>query len=224
MKTVFDLSRDEIVALTDEEISLYIDKELANKGIPIEAKNWNIKNKKEISYPKTGVPLFVLKDIGIGFRTIEGATEVANLLVKYNAFKTESRYLAGSYEQFWIMKEGVCPAVKGETGYSKEEFDKIDEKNKNPELTSINTFNDTVKKANEIKDRVLKYVYNIRQERSYNNDMVGIFERYKDITDGDMEVAMNFIKEAYPFNEETEVFIREKFDMSIPVPIPDELK
>lgn len=220
MKTVFDLSRDEIVALTDEDISLYIDKELANKGIPIEAKNWNIKNKKEISYPKTGVPLFVLKDIGIGFRTIEGATEVANLLVKYNAFKTESRYLAGSYEQFWIMKEGVCPAVKGETGYSKEEFDKIDEKNKNPELTSINTFNDTVKKANEIKDRVLKYVYNIKQERSYNNDMVGIFERYKDIADGDMEVAMNFIKEAYPFNEETESFIRKKFDM----PMPNESK
>lgn len=26
MKTVFDLSRDEIVALTDEEISLYIDR------------------------------------------------------------------------------------------------------------------------------------------------------------------------------------------------------
>ena len=147
-------------------------------------------------------------------------TEVANLLVKYNAFKTESRYMAGSYEQFWIMKEGVCPAVKGETGYSKEEFDKIDEKNKNPELTSINTFNDTVKKANEIKDRVLKYVYNIKQERSYNNDLVGIFERYKDIADGDMEVAMNFIKEAYPFNEETESFIRKKFDM----PIPDESK
>lgn len=224
MKTVFDLSRDEIVSLTCKEIYLYIDKELAGKGIPIEAKNWNIKNEKEVVYPRMGVPVFMLKDIGIGFRTIEGATEVANLLVKYNAFKTESRYLAGSYEQFWIMKEGVCPAVKGETGYSKEEFDKIDEKNKNPELTSINTFNDTVKKANEIKDRVLKYVYNIKQERSYNNDMVGIFERYKDIADGDMEVAMNFIKEAYPFNEETEVFIRKKFDMSIPVPIPDELK
>lgn len=220
MKTIFDLSRDEIVELTDKDISLYIDKELANKGIPIEAKNWNIKNKKEVVYPRTGVPVFMLKDIGIGFRTIEGATEVANLLVKYNAFKTESRYLAGLYEQFWIMKEGVCPAVKGETGYSKEEFDKIDEKNKNPELTSINTFNDTVKKANEIKDRVLKYVYNIKQERSYNNDLVGIFERYKDIADGDMEVAMNFIKEAYPFNEETESFIRKKFDM----PIPDESK
>lgn len=220
MKTVFDLSRDEIVSLTCKEIYLYIDKELAGKGIPIEAKNWNIKNEKEVVYPRTGVPVFMLKDIGIGFRTIEGATEVANLLVKYNAFKTESRYLAGSCEQFWIMKEGVCPAVKGETGYSKEEFDKIDEKNKNPELTSINTFNDTVKKANEIKDRVLKYVYNIKQERSYNNDMVGIFERYKDIADGDLEVAMNFIKEAYPFNEETESFIRKKFDM----PIPNELE
>lgn len=213
------LSKEDVDKIHSYGIKLPTNR-LGNEGIPIEAKNWNIKNKKEVVYPRTGVPVFMLKDIGIGFRTIEGATEVANLLVKYNAFKTESRYLAGSYEQFWIMKEGVCPAVKGETGYSKEEFDKIDEKNKNPELTSINTFNDTVKKANEIKDRVLKYVYNIKQERSYNNDLVGIFERYKDIADGDMEVAMNFIKEAYPFNEETESFIRKKFDM----PIPDESK
>lgn len=195
------------MALTDEEISLYIDKELVGKGIPIEAKNWNIKNEKEVVYPRTGVPVFMLKDVGIGFRTIEGATEVANLLVKYNAFKTESRFLTGSYEQFWIIKESVCPAIKGEAGYSKEEFD-------------INSFNNTLKNANEIKDRVLKYVYNIKQERSYNNDLVGIFERYKDIADGDMEVAMNFIKEAYPFNEETESFIRKKFDM----PMPDESK
>ena len=207
MKTVFDLSRDEIVALTDEEISLYIDKELVGKGIPIEAKNWNIKNEKEVVYPRTGVPVFMLKDVGIGFRTIEGATEVANLLVKYNAFKIESRFLTGSYEQFWIIKESVCPAIKGEAGYSKEEFD-------------INSFNNTLKNANEIKDRVLKYVYNIKQERSYNNDLVGTFERYKDIADGDMEVAMNFIKEAYPFNEETESFIRKKFDM----PMPNESK
>lgn len=220
MKTVFDLSRDEIVSLTRKEIYLYVDKELAGKGIPIEAKNWNIKNKKEIVYPRTGVPVFMLKDIGIGFRTIEGATEVANLLIKYNAFKMESKFLIGSYEQFWIINESVCLAITGETGYSKEEFDKVNKENKDPELESINSFNDTVKKANEIKDRVLKYVYNIKQERSYNNDLVGIFERYKDIADGDMEVAMNFIKEAYPFNEETESFIREKFNM----PMPNESK
>jgi hypothetical protein len=183
-------------------------------------KKWNIKNKKEVVYPRTGVPVFMLKDIGIGFRTVEGATEVANLLVKYNAFKMESKFLIGSYEQFWIINGSVCPAITGEAGYSKEEFDKVNKENKDPELESINSFNDTVKKANEIKDRVLKYVYNIKQERSYNNDLVGIFERYKDIADGDMEVAMNFIKEAYPFNEETESFIRKKFDM----PIPDESK
>lgn len=132
----------------------------------------------------------------------------------------ESKFLIGSYEQFWIINGSVCPAITGEAGYSKEEFDKVNKENKDPELESINSFNDTVKKANEIKDRVLKYVYNIKQERSYNNDLIGIFERYKDIADGDMEVAMNFIKEAYPFNEETESFIRKKFDM----PIPDESK
>ena len=217
MKTVFDLSRDEIVSLTCKEIYLYIDKELAGNGIPIEAKNWNIKNKKEVVYPRTGVPVFMLKDIGIGFRTIEGATEVANLLVKYNAFKTESRYLAGSYEQFWIINGSVCPAITGEAGYSKEEFDKVNKENKDPELESINSFNNTVKKANEIKDRVLKYVDKIKQERAYNIDLCMTFERYIEIADKDAERAMAFLKEAYPFNEETEVFIRKRYNMSIDV-------
>lgn len=220
MKTVFDLSRDEIVALTDEEISLYIDKELAGKGIPIEAKNWNKKKEKEVVYPDCGVPIFVIKDIGVGFRKIEDATEVANLLVRSRAFKVDSKYLNRSYEMLNVIEEGVVPAVEGCVGYTNEEFDKVNKENEDPELESINSFNNTLKNANEIKDRVLKYVYNIKQERSYNNDLVGIFERYKNIADGDMEVAMNFIKEAYPFNEETESFIRKKFDM----PIPDESK
>lgn len=38
MKTVFDLSRDEIVALTDEDISLYIDKSLLIKVFQLKLK------------------------------------------------------------------------------------------------------------------------------------------------------------------------------------------
>lgn len=52
--------KDKISLMTDEEISLYIDKELVGKGIPIEAKNWNIKNEKEVVYPRTGVPVFMI--------------------------------------------------------------------------------------------------------------------------------------------------------------------
>lgn len=61
MKTIFDLSRDKIVELTDEDISLYIDKELANKGIPIEAKNWNIKNKKRNLVPQNRSSIICIK-------------------------------------------------------------------------------------------------------------------------------------------------------------------
>lgn len=150
--------------------------------------------------------------------TEKNANNSLSVTVKVNV--TKEGVFTTTFEQFWIIKESVCPAIKGEAGYSKEEFDKVNKENQDPELESINSFNNTLKNANEIKDRVLKYVYNIKQERSYNNDLVGIFERYKDIADGDMEVAMNFIKEAYPFNEETESFIRKKFDM----PIPDESK
>lgn len=100
---------------------------------------------------------------------------------------------------------------------SKEEFDKVNKENKDPELESINSFNDTVKKANEIKDRVLKYVDKIKQERAYNIDLCMTFERYIEIADKDAERAMAFLKEAYPFNEETEVFIRKRYNMSIDV-------
>lgn len=121
------------------------------------------------------------------------------------------------YEQFWIIGESVCPAIAGEAGYSKEEFDKVNKENKDPELKSINSFNDTVKKANEIKDRVLKYVDKIKRERAYNIDLCMTFERYVEIADKDAERAMAFLKEAYPFNEETEVFIRKRYNMSIDV-------
>lgn len=111
----------------------------------------------------------------------------------------------------------VCPAITGEAGYSKEEFDKVNKKNKDPELESINSFNDTVKKANEIKDMVLEYVDKIKRERAYNIDLCMTFERYVEIADKDAERAMAFLKEVYPFNEETEVFIRKRYNMSIGV-------
>lgn len=217
MKTVFDLSRDEIVALTDEEISLYIDKELAGKGIPIEAKNWNKKKEKEVVYPDCGVPIFVIKDIGVGFRKIEDATEVANLLVRSRAFKVDSKYLNRSYEMLNVIEEGVVPAVEGCVGYTNEEFERVDKENNDPESAKIESFNKTAEEANNIRSRVLKYVDKIKRERAYNIDLCMTFERYVEIADKDAERAMAFLKEAYPFNEETEVFIRKRYNMSIGV-------
>ena len=56
-----------------------------------------------------------------------------------------------------------------------------------------------------------------KQERAYNIDLCMTFERYIEIADKDAERAMAFLKEAYPFNEETEVFIRKRYNMSIGV-------
>lgn len=63
----------------------------------------------------------------------------------------------------------------------------------------------------------LKYVDKIKRERAYNIDLCMTFERYIEIADKDAERAMAFLKEAYPFNEETEVFIRKRYNMSIDV-------
>lgn len=186
-------------------------------GDPIEAKNWNIKNEKEVVYPDCGVPIFVIKDIGVGFRKIEDATEVVNLLVRSRAFKVGSKYLNRSYERLNVINEGVVPAVEGCVGYTNEEFERVNKENNDPESAKIGSFNKTVEEANNIRSRVLKYVDKIKQERAYNIDLCMTFERYIEIADKDAERAMAFLKEAYPFNEETEVFIRKRYNMSIDV-------
>lgn len=154
---------------------------------------------------------------GVGFRKIEDATEVANLLVRSRAFKVNSKYLNRSYERLNVINEGVVPAVEGCVGYTNEEFERVNKENNDPESEKIGSFNKTVEEANNIRSRVLKYVDKIKQERAYNIDLCMTFERYIEIADKDAERAMAFLKEAYPFNEETEVFIRKRYNMSIGV-------
>lgn len=148
---------------------------------------------------------------------VEDATEVANLLVGSRAFKVNSKYLNRSYERLNVINEGVVPAVEGCVGYTNEEFERVNKENNDPESEKIGSFNKTVEEANNIRSRVLKYVDKIKQERAYNIDLCMTFERYIEIADKDAERAMAFLKEAYPFNEETEVFIRKRYNMSIDV-------
>lgn len=122
-----------------------------------------------------------------------------------------------SYERLNVINEGVVPAVEGCVGYTNEEFERVNKENNDPESAKIGSFNKTVEKANNIRSRVLKYVDKIKQERAYNIDLCMTFERYIEIADKDAERAMAFLKEAYPFNEETEVFIRKRYNMSIDV-------
>lgn len=126
-------------------------------------------------------------------------------------------YLNRSYERLNVINEGVVPAVEGCVGYTNEEFERVNKENNDPESAKIGSFNKTVEEANNIRSRVLKYVDKIKQERAYNIDLCMTFERYIEIADKDAKRAMAFLKEAYPFNKETEVFIRKRYNMSIDV-------
>lgn len=125
--------------------------------------------------------------------------------------------VAGAVRNLNVIEEGVVPAVEGCVGYTNEEFERVDKENNDPESAKIESFNKTVEEANNIRSRVLKYVNKIKRERAYNIDLCMTFERYVEIADKDAERAMAFLKEACPFNEETEVFIRKRYNMSIAV-------
>lgn len=57
-----------------------------------------------------------------------------------------------------------------------------------------------------------------KEIQSVKAHLCSIFSGFVKI--GDWHLKMSEVKEAYPFNEETESFIRKKFDM----PMPDESK
>lgn len=131
--------------------------------------------------------------------------------------KVRKFYLSRNPDKMMMLEERKAVIKERNKGLTNEEFERVNKENNDPESAKIGSFNKTVEEANNIRSRVLKYVDKIKQERAYNIDLCMTFERYIEIADKDAERAMAFLKEAYPFNEETEVFIRKRYNMSIGV-------
>jgi len=193
MKTFYDLTDEEKVALTEEQVTYYAKVECANRGIIIPQKPIN--NLKEVEKPSSkyyqvGYESFV-------FESEQEAQEYLNSKSKALTVKTiGSGY---SNPQYVSKREVSTTEIKTTVLYSAEQVS---------ELKSIleynietqkewNTYNESLKEYNEIVSNIWEEVGEIAYKNSRVDYFNKIYTDYLTLADNNKDIAYNFFSKAY---------------------------
>lgn len=196
------LTREEVVALTDEQRQRYVDYACAEQGIkllaaPIKPINPFIIERKDTAYC---LPSGYVKDKA----TVEA---IDDLLAKTVIFRTAYNYGMGynyrhlepttsnvscNSERFYV-KDDLMAAEQGLTKYESDNnyFEKLEKEYKENE-----------EKKKNIVDGINTYVWDVQREVREINNLKAHFEEYKTLADGNEELAKRFLIKAYPEAEQ----------------------
>jgi hypothetical protein len=212
MKRMNELSEQEILALTDEQIDTMIKYRMAEEGIKILSKpdqpNYTIIPPKDNTLYKTKGFTFV-------FVTLSTAQMFADLVKDYKSElhikDWDKEYLKKYNPDNYDFKE--LGTVQSEEIYSKELSIKIkDDISYNEKLKKeYDALMDEYKQADSDKKDVYREVwekyYEVLNKYTNFNSMLHQYKAYLVLAEDNADIAMNFLKKAYTIDEETEQYI-----------------
>lgn len=208
MKRIKELTRDEVIALSEEQLSLYLSLELALNGLPID-----ILDGKEARMPKYPDPIkkmFVVEGVDYAFEDIEGAKELVDVLAKV---KTVSYDLdPRTYERRYYEVDGKNKGnVKSIDIYNENDLRKF-ERNLQKIESEEGYSKDSVDKAKDIMNDFVNYIEKIKEERQINEYLRVELEEFIKMCDDDKGKAIEMMRGIYKFNDETEEYLlKDKF-------------
>lgn len=215
MKSIYELTRDEVLSLTEEEVKVYINNELCKENIPITILDYRIEEiTPGLITPAPHMKAFKLGNIAIAVEDADMALEISRLLAKAKAFTLGANYIPGSFksvETIGSQELYVCP--KEVFIYTEEDIKRAREVNEKTGASDIDEKKKLKERAKTIQDKVYHYIHRVKGDREYNEILETVFKDYLEISDGNKEMALEFMRKAYTFNEETESYLRNKFDM-----------
>lgn len=210
MKTIKDLTRNEVVELSEERLSFYLGCELVANGFPIDI----LDKKPRVEIPRPVAPevdktVYRIGNSFLAVDNMEDAVKITNMLFEAGACTLEQRYIGMgsgfdymSYRRDTITSLDVAPVKL----YKKKDifdFDKEIDKYNNA-IKVENKEDERIDDARQVANDFWAYVSRIKNERAYNERLKELFSRYLEITEGDKDKAMQLIRMSYAFNEETE--------------------
>ena len=210
MKTIKDLTRNEVVGLSEERLSFYLGCELVANGFPIDI----LDKKPRVEIPRPVAPevdktVYRIGNSFLAVDNMEDAVKITNMLFEAGACTLEQRYIGMgsgfdymSYRSDTITSLDVAPVKL----YKKKDifdFDKEIDKYNNA-IKVENKEDERIDDARQVANDFWAYVSRIKNERAYNERLKELFSRYLEITEGDKDKAMQLIRMSYAFNEETE--------------------
>lgn len=216
MKRIYDLTPEEVLALKDDQIRDYVNRELFENDIPISVLTLSVNENVDPIAPRPEGYFFKIGELNIGVYNAEDAMKISKAMVDGKVFCVDTMYYDGSYQSVYRKtKAAVDLSPRQIALYTKEEVERISKINK--ETTGGNDYKTKRDKALQIESNVYRYIHNVEEEYGYNVKLCKIFDDYLKIADGNKEMALKFLEQAYKFNDYTKVFIRKEKNMPIEV-------
>lgn len=201
MKTINEMTDQEIYDLTDEQIDRLIITRCAKEGVrfvdePPVMKTYDYKPISPSNF------FYLLEGLSIAVFNQDDAIKIAKFLSKFDLYKT-------TYD-FTISNDKIYNKLdtKDEESYKsiKDKNNKIEEEYKD----QVDKYKKDIKRMSEIHAEIWSKVIDVRNKIDHMNHLRFLFAKeYLPLVDHDTNTAMTFFKKAYDVDDDTERYIRE---------------
>ncbi len=199
MKKLDEMTREEIVALTEEEIQRIINYAYAEAGAPLPT---NRPVEPKITPIQPDRTVYSIETIYFADR--DEATKVADFMKKMTL--VDLRYFNDpSYDRKVVKREEREVSVSSISAYSEGYYAQIKEtKETNDALTrkykeELDEYNRTASIRDEARREIWEKIHEARRHQSRIDNARSRFEEYLELADGDRKIALNFLSKAYPY-------------------------
>lgn len=203
MKRIKELTRDEVIALSEEQLSFYLSFELALNGLPIDILD---KEQEEIKRPEPVKRMFVMDGMDYAFENVEDIEKFEDIISKA---KPISYYLDENYNIYhYEGKIGKRRDIKNIDIYDNDDIKRFAEKLRKIKSDEESS-KDLICKARNVRTDFINYVEKIKDEREINKYLKEKLGEFVKMCDDDKGKAIEMMRGIYKFNDETEKYLLE---------------
>lgn len=203
MKRIKELTRDEVIALSEEQLSFYLSFELALNGLPIDILD---KEQEEVKRPEPVKKMFVMDGMDYAFENVEDIEKFEDIISKA---KPISYYLDENYNIYYYEgKTGKRRDIKNIDIYDNDDIKRFVEKLRKIKSDEESS-KDLICKAKKVRTDFINYVEKIKDEREINKYLKEKLGEFVKMCDDDKGKAIEMMRGIYKFNDETEGYLLE---------------
>lgn len=214
MKKITELTDKEILALNSDQLDKMVKYEMAEKGILIleEPKTPNF-----IEVPDSDFIVYKVNGFSYEFSNKEAAENVAKVIADNKEYLLNLTYNNSDLKHVQQLEKYTLEGfetINIHHAYSKDMIGKVNEireKNKKLELDYKNrlaSYQSEEEKAKPIIDEIYNTHYAVLKKYADMDDLKAKYGYYLALADNNEKTAMNFLKNAYKIDAETEEYVK----------------
>lgn len=216
MKTINELTEQEILSLTDNELATMVKIKMAEAGIKI------IDTPREPDYiiiPPKDDSCYSINGFDFFFKDMEAAKALADAMMISKGITYRKDYRDDYNLQFLkkftdddysfknIGEIKTEQVYKMQTAYDIKEGVKANEKLKKVYEQELSTYKEAFADAEYIRDEIYNRYNEVKDRFRHFENMKGKFISYMELAQNNKDIAMNFLEKAYAIDEETKKYI-----------------